>query len=252
MNKKILSGSSIKIIAIISMVIDHFGFLVLKNGIMLNAPYSAFSDAQFKNLSTLVEACHIIGRIAFPLFCFLLVEGFLHTHNMKKYVFQLAIFAIISEPIYDIANSGKLFSVTQQNVLFTLLLGVVTLILIKKCKENIPSTIVITAISCLLSYILKLDGWYYGILLMVVIYIFHDKNMIKYILAALIMFLCGLDFSIKAVLDPYLIAGVVSLAIASFYNGERGIKLKYFFYAFYPLHLLFLYILARCVIVPMF
>ncbi|MEG0972100.1 MAG: TraX family protein, partial [Lachnospiraceae bacterium] len=66
MNKKILSGSSIKIIAIISMVIDHFGFLVLKNGIMLNAPYSAFSDAQFKNLSTLVEACHIIGRIAFP------------------------------------------------------------------------------------------------------------------------------------------------------------------------------------------
>ncbi|MEG2848502.1 MAG: TraX family protein [Bacilli bacterium] len=105
MNNKILSGSSIKIIAIISMVIDHLGQIVLKNGIMLNAPYSAFSDTQFENLSTLVELCHVVGRIAFPLFCFLLVEGFLHTHNMKKYILQLAVFAIISEPIYDIAMS---------------------------------------------------------------------------------------------------------------------------------------------------
>ncbi|MEF9840731.1 MAG: TraX family protein [Lachnospiraceae bacterium] len=252
MNRKILSGSSIKIIALISMVIDHFGQIVLKNGIVLNAPYQAFSDEQFAVLLKLVEGCHIIGRIAFPLFCFLLVEGFLHTHNLKKYILQLGIFAVLSEPIYDLAVAEKIFSMKQQNVLFTLLLGIITLAIIKKCKENIPCTIMITIISSLLSFVLHLDGWYYGILLIVTLYVFHNRNITKYTLAIVIMFLCGLDFSLKALLDPYFITAACSLIIVNFYSGERGIKLKYFFYAFYPIHLIAFYMLATYVIVPMF
>lgn len=57
-----------------------------------------------------VNICHILGRIAFPIFCFLLVEGFFHTHNLKKYILNLGIFALISEPIYDLACAGTLFS----------------------------------------------------------------------------------------------------------------------------------------------
>ena len=101
--KKIISGSTLKILAMIFMVIDHFGQVVLKNGIILHAPYSMFTDEQFDMLMSTVNICHILGRIAFPVFCFLLVEGFFHTHNLKKYILNLGIFALISEPVYDLA-----------------------------------------------------------------------------------------------------------------------------------------------------
>lgn len=99
-----------KIVAMFFMVIDHLGQVVLKNGIILNAPYSMFTDEQFSDLMSAVNICHILGRISFPIFCFLLVEGFLHTHSLKKYFFNLGLFAIISEPIYDLACTGNVFS----------------------------------------------------------------------------------------------------------------------------------------------
>ena len=73
-----------------------------------------FTDEQFDMLMSTVNICHILGRIAFPVFCFLLVEGFFHTHNLKKYILNLGIFALISEPVYDLACAGTLFSLGQQ------------------------------------------------------------------------------------------------------------------------------------------
>lgn len=250
MNKKILSGSTIKIIAIITMVIDHFGQILLRNGLALNAPRQTFSDAQFVILLKTINICNIIGNIAFPIFCFLLVEGFLHTHNLKKYILQLGIFAIISEPIYDLAFTGKIFSVNQQNVLFTLLLGIITVVLIKKFKNNIVYTIIITAIVGFASYLLHLDGWYYGIGLITVFYIFYDKQKLKYLLAIIVMYLCGLNYSIQALVNPYFLTSVCSLIVISLYNGKRGLKIKYLFYIFYPMHLTILYTFTTYVIVP--
>lgn len=91
---KIFTGSTLKILAVISMLTDHFGQIILKNGLALNAPYSMFTDKQFKLLLSAIEICHILGRIAFPVFCFLVVEGFLHTHSLKKYLLHLGMFAI--------------------------------------------------------------------------------------------------------------------------------------------------------------
>ena len=132
--KKCISGSTLKILAMIFMVIDHFGQVVLKNGIILNAPYSMFTDEQFDILMSTVNGCHILGRISFPIFCFLLAEVFFLTHSLKKYILSLGIFALISEPIYDLANTGNLFSLEQQNVLFTLSLGLSVLTTINKIK----------------------------------------------------------------------------------------------------------------------
>mgnify|MGYP000494316203 CR=1 FL=1 len=73
--KKIISGSTLKILAMIFMVIDHLGQVVLKNGIILNAPYSMFTDEQFDILMSAVNICHILGRIAFPIFCFFVSRG---------------------------------------------------------------------------------------------------------------------------------------------------------------------------------
>ena len=247
MNRHILSGSTIKIIAVITMFIDHFGKILLKNGIVINAPYSAFSDYQFSLLLKAVDICHILGRIAFPLFCFLLVEGFIHTHNLKKYIISLGILAIISEPIYDLSFGRGLFSFDQQNVIFTLLLGVLMLALIRKCNDNLLITVAATTICGIASYLLQLDGWYYGIALIAILYYFREHDWLKYLLVLVAMYVCGLDFSLQALIDPYFLTAASSIVIMALYNGKRGLKMKYFFYIFYPLHLLVLHIIAASI-----
>lgn len=184
--KKFISGSTLKILAMIFMVIDHFGQVVLKNGIILNAPYSMFTDEQFDILMSTVNGCHILGRISFPIFCFLLAEGFFHTHSLKKYILSLGIFALISEPIYDLANTGNLFSLEQQNVLFTLSLGLSVLTTINKFNKNVIISCATIVIGAYISYICKLDGWYYGIALISVFYLFHDMPVLKYTVSILV------------------------------------------------------------------
>jgi len=251
MNRRILSGSTIKIIAVISMFIDHFGAILLKNGIVMNATYETFSDSQFSFLLKVVEVCRILGRAAFPLFCFLLVEGFVHTHNLKKYILQLGLFAIVSEPIYDLAFSGNIFSINGQNVMFTLLLGLLTLTLIKKCNDSFLWAVIFTLLSGIVSYILKFDGWYYGIIMITVFYLLRNKEWLKYLVTIAVTYLCGLDYSIQAFADPYFLTAVSSIVIMALYSGERGMRMKYFFYMFYPGHLLLLYSLTAFIIVPM-
>ncbi|MDC7287216.1 conjugal transfer protein TraX [Blautia schinkii] len=248
--KKVLTGSTLKILAVISMVIDHFAQVVLKNGIILNAPYSRFSDAQFSLLMNITNICHIAGRIAFPIFCFLLVEGFLHTHDLKKYLLNLGIFAVVSEPVYDLALKGTLISPDGQNVMFTLLLGLIVLTVIKKACGNIWLGMIVTAAGAFISYICRLDGWYYGILLMAVFYFFHDKPVLRNVFAILIMYICGLDFSIRGLISPYFITAACSLIFISLYNGKRGMRMKYFFYVFYPAHFIVFYVLSAYIIVP--
>ena len=107
-----LSGFDLKIIAVITMIIDHAG---------------AFLFPQAKIL-------RIIGRISFPIFAFLICEGYEHTKDVKKYMLRLLLFAVISEPFFDLAMSGTIFSLNNgQNVIFTLLIGVVTIYF---CERN--------------------------------------------------------------------------------------------------------------------
>lgn len=241
--KKIFSGSTLKLIAVCAMLIDHIGQVVLKNGIALKAPYSMFNDAQFSILLNVIDLFHIIGRLAFPIFCFLLVEGFMHTHDLRKYFLNLLIFALIAEPIYDLANCGRLFSVEQQNVIFTLLFGWLTIFIMKKSKNNrIIAVLIILAISGL-TYLCKLDGSYYGIGLISIFYLCYEKLWLKYIITVIFMFICGLNFTING-FDGYFIMSAISVILISMYNGKRGMKMKYFFYLFYPLHFFVLYLIA--------
>ena len=108
----------------ITMLIDHIGACVFERGLLL-VDEIRNDAALFEMLRNTDRILRLIGRVSFPIFCFLLVEGFFHTHNLKKYILNLGIFALISEPVYDLACAGTLFSLGQQNVLFTLLLGLI-------------------------------------------------------------------------------------------------------------------------------
>ena len=242
--KKIFSGSTLKLIAICAMILDHFGQVVLKNGIALKASYSMFTDAQFTYLLDVINVLHMLGRLAFPIFCFLLVEGFIHTHNLKKYLINLFIFAFIAEPIYDLSLQGTLFDINQQNVLFTLSLGLFVLLIIKRSNKNWLISSMIILVGAILSYICKMDGSYYGIGLISIFYLFYDKNYWKYIISIVYMYICGLDYSLYGIFNWYFLTAVSSVFLISLYNGTRGIKLKYLFYIFYPGHLFVFYLLS--------
>lgn len=250
MGRQRLSGSTLKWIAVAAMLADHVGTIVLEDGIARNAPYQLFSDAQFAVLLGVIRVCHMIGRIAFPLFCFFLVEGFLHTHSVKRYLLNLAVFAIVSEPIYDLAFAGSPVSFLQQNVLFTLLLGLLMLLLFRQCGNRLLCVFPIAGLTGLVSFVLRLDGWYYGVALIAVFYLLHDSEWKRCLCALAIMFLCGMNYSLEGIIDPNFFAAAGSLVLIALYNGKRGGRGKYFFYLFYPGHLLALHALAACWIIP--
>lgn len=233
-----------KIIAVCFMVVDHFGQIVLKNGIILHATRAMISDRVFSRLMSAVDICHILGRISFPIFCFLLVEGFLYTHSRRDYFRNLGLFAILSEPIYDLACSGKVFSLAQQNVLYTLLLGLAVIAVIEKYDRNIMVIVCVILAGAMLAYLGAFDGGYYGIALISVFYLLYDKPGWKYLCSVLVMYLAGLDFTLGGLIDPYFLTAVCSLILISGYNGRRGMKMKYFFYLFYPGHLLILWMIS--------
>jgi hypothetical protein len=242
------SGGMLKWIAIISMLVNHFGDTILY-GIIMNAPYDAFSNKQFSIIYNCYTIFHAIGRIAMPIFCFLIVEGFLHTHNVKKYLLRLAIFAVISEIPYDFAITNSLFDVAQQNVFFTLTTGLLVLIIIDKYKQNKVVIMFVIFIATSVTYLLKFDGSYYGILMMVLFYLLKEKKLLKsvsiFVLQIAIIFIFQESFDLNSFF------ALIPLILIYFYNGKRGMKLKYFFYVFYPTHLLILGLVTKFIVIPM-
>ena len=122
-----LSGSALKVIAVLSMVADHCAYYLMEHGTLL------------------YEVMRCFGRIAFPVFAFLIAEGFRHTRNRMKYFLQLLGFAVVSEVPWYLLNGAD----GTHNVLFTLTLGVMALAAIKALKkEDILCGAVILSIAC--------------------------------------------------------------------------------------------------------
>src|SRR5690554_3017221 len=220
MLNKTLSNSNLKIIAIISMLIDHIAVVNLFN---------------IEN-SNLIYLMRIIGRMAFPIFAFLIVEGFYYTRNLNKYFTRLLIFAFISEIPFDLAIFNTIFNFTHQNVFFTLALGLLSISLYDKYKVKSKSLgFIYVLLICLFSIILRTDYNIFGILMIFVFYYFRNNfNLITFniILINLITFSLIQIFAILSLLFIFL------------YNNKKGLSLKYLFYVFYPGHLLTLYFLT--------
>ena len=132
MRLKGISGTGLKIIAMISMFIDHLAAILLTDYLTTQIP-SGITGAELAawfaqnqsvaRLQNLIYIMRGVGRFAFPLYVFLLVEGFLHTRNIKKYALRLGIFALASEPFFNLGFYGKLYYPKSQNVFLTLLFG---------------------------------------------------------------------------------------------------------------------------------
>ena len=222
MNKiKILDNTSIKLIAISIMLFNHIGRVF------------------FPGAEIFVK----IGEIGFPLFAFCVSEGFYYTRNKQKYLRNLLIFALISEIFFDYAFTNEIIYWFHQNVLFTISSAVLFLIIYEKINNSkqslISKTILISLILLLFLMVSTLsftDHDTYGILLIFIFYVFRDKPILKYSISAIILY--------TAYAYGY---SVLSIPIIMLYNGKRGFNLKYFFYLFYPLHLLILIIIRELI-----
>lgn len=240
-----LSGSSLKIIAMLCMLCDHIAAVVLYRMIAVYS-FSSIYSSYIPSLTTFAYILRGIGRIAFPIFIFLLVEGMLHTHNRWNYLLRMFVFALISELPFDFAFTlnyqqikyGTLIDFTYQNVFFTLTLGLLAILcidLLARQSWNIflkAILEIIISIACMLAaFYLHVDYAQSGVLAIILMYFFRKYNLIGMLLACACV-TQGIPFNRYA---------YIALIPAALYNGKRGLNVKWIFYLFYPIHLLLLW-----------
>ncbi len=327
--KKGITKNGIKMVAIITMFIDHFAAILFETALM-NAGSSGVAviggmQIDFNTLYMIDFCMRMIGRIAFPIFCYSLVEGFCYTKNVWKYVLRLAVFAIVTEVPFDLAFKGKWMDWSYQNVLITMLFGLLTLMAMKFVEqklitdaktartENRIANIALQSVSLLagisLAELCNTDYSGMGILTIVIMYYLREKKKKFAVLASFLgaIFIALPNFgmyleqfrsafamaNLQVSISPYaptiivffiiipaftalliflfsrikradmsaLGGGIMILTVMSLneifaffglialglYSGERGKSsgfMKYFFYWFYPVHILLIFLLA--------
>ncbi|MBO5056207.1 MAG: conjugal transfer protein TraX [Lachnospiraceae bacterium] len=243
-----LSGSTLKLIAMISMLIDHGAFILFGPVLIENGIYSVgnLSPDYIKELFAAGYVGYVyvayqvmrrlVGRIAFPIYCFLLVEGFQRTGSRTKYALRLFLFALISEIPFDLAFYGTVFDWNHGNVFFTLWIAFLMLYLWEAVKEKAENPwliwgidIIIFLAAVLSAEFIHCDYGAKGIIAIALLYMFRKERK-EQLIAGCVAFI-------------WEITAPLAFIFVAFYNGKKGLKLKYIFYVFYPAHLLLLYLI---------
>ena len=249
--KKEFTSADLKNIAIVSMAVDHIGGIIIdgffhKFSILTSAGLEISPNVSGYILIMVIYYLDIIfrliGRIAFPLFAFLLVEGFIYTHSRKNYLLRLLLFALISQIPFSLA--AILTGSSSRNVFFTLFLGFACIWGIDHIKEKSKNLIIgaikiflIIASCCLAAWYIDCDYGQHGVLCIIAFYLFKDK-IYGALAASAILLLLNPIFEITA---PF------SILLINRYNGQKGKPSfgKYFFYTFYPIHIFIFYLIVK-------
>ena len=229
-----MTAFTLKIIALSAMFADHL--------------YIAFPDVfpfWFRG----------VGRLAFPIFVFLLAEGFRHTKSPEKFLLRLLAFAIISEIPYDMVMSNEINFIANTNIFYTLFLGGMAICLCERLKErrNWQTMAFIAAIlpTAILAEILSADYGGLGVLFIFAMYAIRPKTprLIAFGIFALSQFIALIYvYSMGIKIPPryvlMLVFALSTIPLVFLYNGERGKKAKWLFYWAYPAHLAVLAVIS--------
>lgn len=215
------------------MLIDHTAGHLLRQNVWALEPW--FIIGKY-SIGPFFVMRYVLGRLAFPIFAFLVVEGFLHTHSKKRYLANLFLFALLTEPIWDLSHYDCLFSMKSQNVLFTLALGIVGMWIIGKFRDNWKCRLAAIVGLVVVTFLLKCDYGIVGISFIMLLYFFRNKHDFQFLSAVS-------SFG----RSPYSMFALFAMVPILMYNGKRGfikgVLGKYLFYIIYPLHLFVLYCL---------
>lgn len=224
-------------IALVTMLIDHGAATLLETYI-----YNQTGDVD--GLITLYMILRGIGRMAFPIYIFLLVEGFSYTRSRVKYAARLLLFALLSEVPFDMAFQHEVLEFGYNNVFFTLFLGLVSIMIVDWVKKKefslvvdiLLSVVIVGVFYCIAEYLLCTDYGGGGVLAIFTMYMLRSKKELAMILTVFVLSIFASSIELLAL---FMVIPI------HFYNGERGKQMKYLFYLFYPVHLLILGLLLR-------
>jgi hypothetical protein len=240
-----MSNLQLKIIAVLTMLIDHIAW---------GLGASAYMKLHFAHQ---IGAMHIIGRMAFPIFAFLIAEGVAHTHNLNKYFARICAFALISEIPYNLLRSVYqlhsliLFYPRTQNVLFTLALGIMAIIFYKKMLTQTELfdrflCALMIALTLIAAHILRVDYGWLMTLAILMLYVCRDSHLRLPIFAIfIVIFYTLISYRLRISWAAGALCALIPLYL---YNGQHGKKTnKWLFYCFYPAHLLIIAIVAALI-----
>ncbi len=213
----------IKIIACVTMVLDHVKYAIPE---------------------TTCFATRYLGRIAFPLFAFLVAEGYCHTSNLKKYYKRLTIFALISQIPFMLFRS-LVGNWQMLNILFTLLLGIFAITIFDKLGKKYYLSLPLVFVVFYLGKILCVDYGWYGVAAVFVLYLCRNRKLLRIVAFTILNFIYYYPRLIiddtSSSLISYLCATLPVVLLLA-YNGKLGRKTKYGYYIFYPFHMVILYV----------
>lgn len=237
-----INSLALHIVAMIFMFIDHAWATVISGNMWMN----------------------FVGRLAFPIFAFMTAEGFFHTHNFKKYLKRLFILAILSEIPFNLMMNGSITDVFHQNVIWTFIISLLCLKWLDSVRNKdqnnalkVLKYIGISFLGFLIGTITMVDYSGTGVLTVILFYFFHGRGWKNKLVQLFGMYI--INFILIQNMDlPLQILGhefffptqgfaIFSLIFIWLYNGKQGPHnkyIQYFCYAFYPLHILILSLIA--------
>ena len=242
-----ITADGLKMFACITMLIQTIGVAVIEKGLIHLDQYTQDSlnqamaqDSRLMTLAGIGSIMQLIGGMAIPVFTFLLVEGFRNTSDYKKYLLLMVLTAVISEIPYDLAVGGKIMDWSSQNAMVTMSICLIMLKCLDIFKDGSGFTGGLVRMLIVLAAVVwvSLFRAEYGlcmVLLAAVFYVFYTQNVLKTVLGCII--------SLMYITGPLSFYGIWC------YNGERKDRInKYVYYAFYPVHLLVLGVIAKYVL----
>lgn len=238
-----LTQRAIKNTAALLLFFVSFGTAVIERGIIRLDGYStgelldAMTDQPGLNgWVTAAAILRLLSGLLPPIYAFLLVEGFLHTGNYRRYLTAVCLTALVSEPFYDFAMRGNFFDFSVQSPMASLsvCLSLLFVLRMSEHQQKVEKVILrLLAVLCGLFWVtvLRSDHGMEFVGLVTVFYCFRESSGVKLLLAVIV-----------SLLDPI---GPMALCALIFYRGERNLKVsKYVYYAFYPIHLALLGVIA--------
>lgn len=229
-----LSSFALRLLALAAMLADHAGLA----------------------LFPAIGAFRCVGRISFPIYCFLLTQGFLHTRDVRAYGRRLLLLAILSEIPFDLLIFGRVACGMEQNVLFSLLLGLMALIAAEALRGRPVQAALVSLTLCMAAMAARVSyGWLAIALCLCVYYAGESRARLMLSMAGALL-LYTLSLALSGVTQSWVLVSLCSLCSLPpllAYNGRRGTRnpgLTLLFYAAYPLHLLALVAIRAMRLVP--
>ena len=232
--------------------ISSFGLHVLAMAFML-------CDHMWAALFPAAEWLTCAGRLAYPIFAFMIVEGYTHTHDLRKYMLRLLFWAVVTEIPFNLMYSGSVFYPFHQNVLWTFPISLLMIILTEKCRAkfkpavSVILSVLIAVLGYIAGYVSMADYFGEGVLMVLIFYFFRAPNLKNRLLQLICMYILNVEllggYSYEFTLFGHTFEfaqqgfALLSLVPIWLYRGRQGFHNKafrYFCYAFYPVHMLLL------------